>query len=89
MQVLCKISDSASDVHCEICGQGFRVFWSRTAREEQQEALNKVRKALAAHHTGSTQANSHPSTSFNVPEWSGLPQFSGAAILSGSEIHTL
>jgi hypothetical protein len=29
----------------------------------------------------------HPRTGFNVPEWSGVPDFSAAALLSGVTAH--
>ncbi len=85
MQVLCKISNTASDVRCRVCGQGFLVYWSRTSRTEQAATRNKVIEALAEqHHESSATEHVHPRTGFNVPAWGGLPKFSGAALLGGS-----
>ena len=85
MQVLCKISNSASDVHCKVCGQGFLVYWSRTSKMEQEATRRQVLEALERHHTNTKTEHAHPRTGFNVPDWSGLARFSGAALLGGAE----
>jgi hypothetical protein len=85
MQVLCKLSNTVSDVRCKVCGQGFLVYWSRTSREEQEATRRQVIEALAAHHGTSESADAHPRAGFNVPDWSGLARFSGAALLGGAE----
>ena len=85
MQALCKVSDTASDVRCSICGQGFLVYWSRTSRSEQEATYRGLIEALELHHTSTLSAQAHPRSGFNVPEWSGLAQFSGAALLGGAE----
>jgi hypothetical protein len=85
MQVLCKLSNTVSDVRCKVCGQGFLVYWSRTSRAEQNETRRHVIEALELHHTSSQTENAHPRTGFNVPEWSGTPRYSGAALLGGAE----
>jgi hypothetical protein len=84
MQVLCKISDTVSDVRCKVCGQGFLVYWSRTSRAEQDATRRQVIEALAEQHTNSNSDNVHPRTGFNIPEWSGLPNLSAAALLGGA-----
>jgi hypothetical protein len=84
MQVLCKTSNTVSDVRCKVCGQGFLVYWSRSSRTEQEATRRHVIEALAKQHTSSSNANAHPKTGFNVPDWSGLPAFSGAALLGGA-----
>jgi len=84
MQVLCKISDTVSDVRCKVCGQGFLVYWSRTSRAEQDATREHVIDALAKQHAVSQSEHVHPRTGFNVPDWSGLPAFSGAALLGGA-----
>jgi hypothetical protein len=87
MQVLCKLSNTVSDVRCKVCGQGFLVYWSRTSVAEQESTRRHVIEALAKQHTSSNSnsADVHPRSGFNVPEWSGLPHFSGAALLGGAE----
>jgi hypothetical protein len=89
MQVLCKLSHTVSDVHCKICGQGFLVYWSRPAHAEQETARRQVVEALERHHTTTSSAQAHPRTGFNVPDWSGLARFSGAALLGGAETWSL
>ena len=84
MQVLCKVSDTVSDIRCEICGQGFRVYWSRTSQAEQDATRRHVVEALARQHSSSNSDQVHPRTGFNIPEWSGLPNFSAAALLGGA-----
>jgi hypothetical protein len=85
MQVLCKLSDTSSDVHCRVCGQGFLVYWSRNSRAEQAASRNMVIEALAGQHHTSSSPHVHPRTGFNVPEWSGRPGVSGAALLGGAK----
>jgi hypothetical protein len=83
MQVLCKLSHTASDVRCRVCGQGFLVYWSRNSRAEQAASRGMVIEALAAQHASSHSEHVHPRTGFNVPAWSGRPSVSGAALLGG------
>jgi hypothetical protein len=85
MQVLCKISNSVSDVRCKVCGQGFLVYWSRSSQSEREATGRQVVEALAQHHIASNSEHVHPRTGFNIPEWSGLPGFSAAALLGGAQ----
>jgi hypothetical protein len=85
MQVLCKLSNTVSDVRCKVCGQGFLVYWSRTSRAEQETTRRQVIEALERHHSSTSTAQAHPRAGFNVPDWSGLARFSGAALLGGAE----
>jgi len=86
MQVLCKVSNTVSDVRCKVCGQGFLVYWSRTSRTEQEATRRQVIQALAEQHSASSSTEHvHPRTGFNVPDWSGLPNFSAAALLGGAQ----
>ena len=50
MQVLCKISNTVSDVRCKVCGQGFLVYWSRTSQTERDATRRQVIEALAEQH---------------------------------------
>ena len=81
MQVLCKASNTASDIRCNICGQGFLVYWTRTSREEQAAARADILSALRDHHTSSDTHHAHPAAGFNLPAWNGEPRFSAAALL--------
>jgi len=84
MQVLCKMSMTESDVRCNVCGQGFVVYWERQSRDEQAAARSLVQKQLADHHRITDDAGAHPPVGFNVPQWGGLPKFSAAALLGGA-----
>lgn len=88
-QVLCKRSNDGNDVRCATCGQGFLVFWSRFSRKEQDECRRLIQDVLRKHHAhhsvGSDPASIHPSEGFTVPEWTGSPDFSAAALLTGSK----
>jgi len=86
-QVLCTRSNDGNDVRCSVCGQGFLVFWSRFSRKEQEECRVLVQDALRKHHAakGESAAAAHPDEGFTVPEWTGSPDFSAAALLNGSE----
>ena len=82
MQALCKPSDDVSaDVKCPICAKGFRLFWERTNVHDQLAALPEVLRHLRSQHD---HGEDHPDNLFNVPHWSGLPEFSGAALLGGA-----
>ncbi len=73
MQVLCKISNSVSDVRCKVCGQGFLVYWSRTSQMERESTRRHVIEALARQHTDASSEYVHPHIGFNIPEWSRVP----------------
>jgi hypothetical protein len=81
MQALCTPSDHAVDVKCPICSKGFRLCWERNNELDQIAAMPTILKELRAHHAS---GEAHPEASFNIPSWSGLPQFSGAALLGGA-----
>ena len=84
MQVLCKASNTASDIRCHVCGQGFLVYWTRSAPTEREERRREIVKALRAHHTTDQSAAAHPGTGFNLPEWDGDARFSAAALLGNA-----
>lgn len=83
MQALCKLTDNSPDVLCPVCGKGFRLYWERSSSAQQQAALPEIHQALRDHHKENPFAQ-HPEVPFNVPSWSGLPQFSAAALLGGA-----
>lgn len=82
MQVLCKPCESSADLQCPICGRGFQLYWERTSREQQLDALREIQQTLRDHHT--CPAGTHPDSAFTIPPWSGQPQFSAAALLGGA-----
>jgi hypothetical protein len=83
MQALCTPTDNSADVKCPVCSKGFRLFWERNSKNDQLAAIPAIVKQLRAHHDQAQNA-AHPETAFNVPSWSGMPQFSGAALLGGA-----
>ena len=84
MQVLCKASNTASDIRCNICGQGFLVYWTRTSRKERETRRTEILEALRSHHESASDASVHPTEGFNLPEWHGEPRFSAAALLGNA-----
>jgi hypothetical protein len=88
MQVLLKKSEERQDLQCPLCGQGFRVYWERTSLKEQSAVRGPILQALREEHATDPSRAAHSDTPFNVPQWSGAPQFSGAALLGGlSRLH--
>ena len=85
MQVLCRISNSVSDVRCKVCGQGFLVYWSRTSRAEQDVTRRNVIEALEKQHAGSDSAEVHPRVGFNVPDRHPPVAFGNVGMLRGPE----
>jgi hypothetical protein len=84
MQVLCKGTQFEADFHCEVCGQGFALFWERATREERAQAIQEIQETMRRHHLASPAADAHPQSGFLVPEWNGPIAFSGAAILGNA-----
>ena len=84
MQVLCKASNSASDIRCNICGQGFLVYWTTTSASDRADAREGILQALRGHHSSSEDASVHPKSGFNLPEWDGEAGSSAAALLGNA-----
>jgi hypothetical protein len=86
MQVLCFLSESPAGedtVCCTVCGQAFRVVWSSTSQRLREERRATLPAELAEHHEAAAGEQAHPRSAFTLPHWSGVPQFSGAAMLGG------
>jgi hypothetical protein len=83
MQVLLRKSDDRQDIQCSVCGQGFRLYWERTAEAERDTMRPMLLDELRKQHRGDTSTAVHPGSPFNLPSWSGSAQFSGAALLGG------
>jgi hypothetical protein len=83
MQVLCKASSTTSDIKCDVCGQDFKLYWERTNLAERDASRAQVMEALRAQHANSASADAHEQC-FNLPQWNGLPKYSGAALLGNA-----
>jgi hypothetical protein len=83
MQVLLKRSEEKKDIQCSVCRQGFRIFWERTSPAERDTMRAIVQGELVRHHDGDATPAAHPQAPFNLPQWGGAPEFSGAALLGG------
>ncbi len=83
MQVLLRKSDEKQDIQCSICKQAFRIYWERTSLAEQATMRAIIEGELRQQHSSDKTSAAHPSIPFNLPDWSGPPQFSGAALLGG------
>jgi hypothetical protein len=69
-QVVCQLSNEASDVRCSVCGQGFLVYWARFSRTEQEQSRRVIQAELRRHHSESLASGEahevHPKESFRV-----------------------
>ena len=83
MQVLLKPSTEKKDIQCTVCHQGFRLFWERTSPAERETMRTIVLDELRKQHDLDATPAAHPAKAFNLPEWGGQPEFSGAALLGG------
>ena len=84
MQVLCKPCESSADLRCPVCGRGFQLYWERSSRDQQLDSIREIQQTLRDHHAGAGPDGAHPDSAFNIPAWSGAPQFSAAALLGGA-----
>jgi hypothetical protein len=79
-QVLITLSNEGSDVRCNVCGQGFLVYWARFSRAEQTECRRVIQEHLRQHHDENhglqADRRKHPRDAFNIPDWTALPEFS-------------
>ena len=80
MQVLCKVTSSAADVCCSVCGQGFALYWERQTRTERAQAIREIGRTLRGHHSSKSGPEAHPQRGFLVQEGTGTVPFSGAAV---------
>jgi hypothetical protein len=74
MQVLLKRSETRHDIHCNLCGQGFRIYWNRSSAAEQATMRAIVLGELRGHHASESGGDktpfAHPIVSFTLPDWS-------------------
>ncbi|WP_158942096.1 hypothetical protein [Granulicella sp. S190] len=87
MQVLLRRSEYRQDIHCPVCGQGFRLYWELASSPERATMRSIVLGELRDHHSteqgGEKTAAAHPFDLFRLPGWAGAPQFSRASMLAG------
>jgi hypothetical protein len=69
-EVICKLSNEASDVRCSVCGQGFLAYWAKFSRAEQEQSRRVIQEVLRGHHAdevaGMEPHAVHPRESFTV-----------------------
>jgi hypothetical protein len=83
MRVLCKASDVSSDVRCDVCGQGFTVYYARTSPQGEAQVMANVAAALKDHH-GSCAAGTGPGADeFHLAEWVSELTFGGKGRWTG------
>ena len=86
MQVLCVSTEQRGEIVCAICGKEYKLYFERPSREDREEAIALVLQVLAKHHSAEEGSDAHPQRPFNVPEWSGKPELSAAALLGGAPL---
>ena len=84
MQVQRKSSSETIEAQCDVCGQGFTLYWERQTPAEKADAREAVESVLRDHHRIRQDADAHPDSGFLVPAWDGPVAFSGAAILGNA-----
>jgi len=87
MQVLLRRSEFRQDVNCEVCGQGFRLYWEQNSPGERTTMRAIVLGELRDHHSleqgGDKTSAAHPFDLFRAPSWSGSPQFARKNLIAG------
>jgi len=86
VQVLCVATEECGEVVCKICGQHYKLYFERPSRADREE-VEMVLQVLTNHHLTEDGRSAHPQRPFNVPEWSGPPEWSAAALLGGAPLH--
>ena len=86
MQVLCMATDESGEIVCSVCGQGYKLYFERPSGADREQAIAQVEQALENHHLTDEGPTAHPQRAFNVPEWSGPPECSAAALLGGAPL---
>lgn len=84
MQVLCKATDTPADIRCDVCGQNFLIYWTRTSAEEREACKPEILTSLRQQHAMDATPQAHPETAFNLPAWNGDPRFSAAALIGNA-----
>jgi hypothetical protein len=73
MQVLLRKSKSQQNLHCTVCGQGFRLYWEASSPAERATMRNIILGELRDHHSieqsGDLTSAAHPADLFHLPGW--------------------
>lgn len=88
MQVLCMATEESGEIVCGICGQNYKLYFERPSQADREQAVGLVLQALWNHHLIDEGSAAHPQKAFNVPEWSGPPEWSAAALLGGAPLRS-
>ncbi len=87
MQVLLRRSEFRQDIHCNLCGQGFRLYWEQNSPAERAAMGAMVLAELCEHHSreqgDNKTASAHPVDLFRLPGWTGSPKFARSTLLAG------
>jgi hypothetical protein len=84
MQVLCKATKGEGDIKCNICGQAFSLYYTRTNSKERLAIRHELQLAFRDQHLGTDEATAHPEHGFTIPHWDGETKFSAAALLGNA-----
>ena len=69
MSVTCLLSNTANDLRCPVCGQGFLLFAERATATVREQVKRRVQRAMRSHHAGAQGGlNVHPTASFPVED---------------------
>jgi hypothetical protein len=79
-------TEEYGEVICSICGEKYKLYFERPSQPDRKQAIELVIQALARHHVAESGPEAHPQKPFNVPEWSGRPEWSAAALLGGAPL---
>jgi len=71
MRVICKKSMMGNDVRCQVCGQGFVVFWQGRVQVRQLERKLVLQHLRMQHEHAGNGAEVHPAVAFDVLLWDG------------------
>jgi hypothetical protein len=87
MQVLLRRSEFRQDIRCNVCGQGFRLYWEQNSPSERATMRSIILGELRDHHSreqgGDQTPSAHPVDLFRLPGWSGSPKFARKTLLEG------
>jgi hypothetical protein len=86
LQVLCIATEECGEVICKICGATYKLYFERPSQADRDQAVELVMQTLTDHHASENGREAHPQKPFNVPEWSGAPEWSAAALLGGAPL---
>jgi GTPase SAR1 family protein len=86
VQVLCVPTEECGEIVCSICGNQYKLYFERPSWEDREQAIAEVLQVLAEHHVDHETGEAHPEKPFTVPEWSGRPELSAAALLGGAPL---